>query len=102
MPADVSRNLATARRVADMDGFVQVERCRQLREIICVGVHVVARPGLAGAPVPTTVMRDATIAMRREIEHLVLEGVGTERPAMAEDDGLAGAPVLVVEGCAVF
>jgi hypothetical protein len=34
--------------------------------------------------------------------HLVFEGVGGERPTVAEDYGLTGAPVLVVEVSVIF
>src|SRR5215468_7629480 len=45
----------------------------------------------------TAVMGDGAKAMGGYIDQLVVPGVGVERPAMAEDDGLAGAPVLVVD-----
>ena len=48
------------------------------------------------------IMRDAAIAVRGEEKHLVLEGVGAERPAVAEDDWLSAAPVLVVNLCSVL
>ncbi|MNT79927.1 hypothetical protein D3C72_2193210 [compost metagenome] len=43
------------------------------------------------------VMRDDAKAPRCQVKHLVFPGVGRERPAMAEDDGRAAAPVLVVD-----
>jgi hypothetical protein len=42
------------------------------------------------------VVGDAAIATRGEKEHLVFERVGGERPAMAENDRLTGAPILVI------
>ena len=39
-------------------------------------------------------MRERTVSLVSQEEHLVLEGVGTQRPAMAEDDGLTAAPSL--------
>ena len=100
--ADVARHLAAAGRVADVDGVLQIERFDQRREIVGVGVHVVAVPGLARAAVAAAVVGDAAVAVRRQEEHLVLPGVGAQRPAVAEDDGLPGAPVLVVDLRAVF
>src|SRR5258707_1938010 len=47
-------------------------------------------------------MRDAAIAMRSEIEHLVFERICGERPAMTENHRLPGAPVLVVNLRTVF
>lgn len=39
---------------------------------------------------------DAAVAMPGKKEHLGFPGIRTERPAVAEDDRCAGAPVLVV------
>ena len=95
MAADVAGDLAAAGGVADQDGVVQVERLDQLREVVGVGVHVVAVPRLAGAAVAAAVVGDAAVAVGGQEEHLVVPGVGVERPAVAEDDGLSRAPVLV-------
>ena len=48
------------------------------------------------------VVRDAAVATLSEEQHLVLESVGSERPAMAEDNRLPLAPVVVVNLRAVF
>src|SRR5258708_5094212 len=50
----------------------------------------------------TTVMRYAAISARGEIEHLVFERIRGQRPAVAEDHWLPGAPVLVVNLRSVF
>ena len=68
----------------------------ELRQIVGVMIHVIAVPRLTGAAVPATVMRDTTEPVVREESHLVFKRIGGERPAVAEDDGLAAAPVLVV------
>jgi hypothetical protein len=47
-------------------------------------------------------MGDDAIAMRGQEKHLVLEGVGADWPAVAEDDGLPGAPVLEPDRSLVF
>ena len=83
--------------MADVERVLQVERFDERREVVGIGVHVIALPRLARTAVPTPVMGDAAIAVRREKEHLVLEGVGGERPAMTEDDRLSRTPVLVVD-----
>src|SRR5262249_8598586 len=49
------------------------------------------------AAVTAPVVRDDSIAVRAEKEHLVVPGIAAQRPAVAEDDGLAFAPVLVVD-----
>ena len=50
----------------------------------------------------TPIMGDATVPARGQKEHLVLEGIGAERPAVTEDDRLPVAPILVVDLRAVF
>src|SRR5436190_6988647 len=57
-------------------------------------VHVVAVAGLRGAPVPTPVMGDDPVPVVQEEQHLGVPIVGRERPAVAENDRLARAPVL--------
>ena len=43
------------------------------------------------------IVRDTTVSALGQKEHLVFEGIRGERPAVAEDDGLPRAPVLVIE-----
>src|SRR5213592_4219831 len=81
--------------MADQDGVVQIERLHERRQIVGVVVHVVTLPGLAGPPMAAPVMGNGAIAMGGHVEQLVVPGVGIEGPAVAEDDGLARAPVLV-------
>jgi len=49
-----------------------------------------------------TIMSNTPIAVGRQIDHLVFPSIAVERPAVAEDDGLSRAPILVVDFCAVF
>ncbi len=100
--ADIAGDFAAARGVADMDRVLQVERFDERREVVGVGVHVVAVPGLARAPMAAAVMGDAAISAGSQKEHLVFKGIRAERPAMAEDHGLSAAPVLVIDLRAVF
>ena len=88
MPADVTRNFPATRRMADMDRILQIQLPNELREVVSVCVHVVAGPRLARTSVSASVMRDAAISARGEIEHLVFKRVRGEWPAMAEDDRL--------------
>jgi len=88
--------------VADERGAVQAERFDELRQIVGVRVHVVAVPWLARTAVAATIVGDAAIAVERQVDHLVFPRIGVERPAMAEDDGWSGAPVLVVDSRAVL
>src|SRR4030088_186460 len=40
---------------------------------------------------------DAPVSTRRQEEHLIVPGIGAERPPMAEDDRLTLAPVLEID-----
>ncbi len=70
MPADVTRNLSAAGRVAHMNRFLEVELFGEHREIIGVGIHVVTVPGLRGTAVSSPVVRDDTVAPLSEEQHL--------------------------------
>src|SRR3712207_860532 len=87
--------------MADMDRIPQTERFHQLGQVVGVGGQVVAVPRLTGPAVTAAVVGDAAVAVAGQEEHLVFERVGGERPAVAEDDGLPRAPVLVVDSSAV-
>src|SRR3954447_23777041 len=51
--------------------------------------------GLRGPAVSSAVVGDDAVAALKEEQHLGVPVVGRERPAMAEDDRFARAPVLV-------
>src|SRR6478672_8080301 len=59
-------------------------------------------PGLFRASVAPAVVGDAAITALSQEEHLILEGVRRERPAVAEHDGLSVAPVVVMDPRAVL
>ena len=71
-------------------------------EVVGVVIEVVAVGGLGGTSVTAAVMRDDAVAVVEEEHQLGVPVVGGERPAVAEDDGLTGAPVLVVDLQTVF
>src|SRR5665647_1976173 len=85
-----------------MDRVLQVKRFHQCREVVGVGIHFVAAPRLARSAMAAAVMADAAVSVGAQKHHLVLPGVRAQRPAVAEDHGLATAPVLVVDLRAVF
>jgi hypothetical protein len=85
-----------------MDHVLQVERFHQRREVVGVGVHVVAIPGLARSAMAAAVMGDAAVSVGGQKHHLVFPCVCAQRPAMAEDYGLSAAPVLVIDLSVVF
>ncbi|HEX7485411.1 MAG TPA: hypothetical protein VF332_04615 [Vicinamibacterales bacterium] len=61
--ANIAGHFAAARREADQRGAIQAERFDELREIVGIGVHVVATPGLARPAMAATVMGNAPIAV---------------------------------------
>jgi hypothetical protein len=52
--------------------------------------------------VSPAIVSDAAVSPGCEKEHLVLKRIRAERPAVAEDYGLAGAPVVEVNLGSVF
>src|SRR5690606_10828239 len=72
VPCDVAGHLASAGRMTDVDGVAKVERLSHGRGILRVVIHVVAPIHLCGAPVATPIVRNDTISMRKEEEHLCI------------------------------
>lgn len=96
VPPDVAGDLAPARREPDERRVAQIERLHQRRQIVGVGVHLVAVPGLRRTPVPAPVVRNAPEPALGQEEHLALPAVAVQRPAVREHHHGARAPVLVV------
>src|SRR5512137_2234155 len=83
--------------MADQSGALEVKRFDEIRQIVGIGVHLVAIPGLARPAMAATIMGDAAAVVGRQEHHLAFPSIGAERPAVAENDGLSCAPVLVVD-----
>jgi hypothetical protein len=62
MASNITGDFTTARGVTDMDCVLQVERFDKRREIVSVGIQVVAVPGLAGPALAAAVMSNAAVA----------------------------------------
>jgi hypothetical protein len=88
--------------MANVDCILQIEGFDQCRQVISISVEIITDPRLAGTPVATSVMSNAAESARSQEEHLVFEGIRTEGPSVAEDDGLAGSPVIIVDLRSVF
>jgi hypothetical protein len=88
-PRNVARHFAATRGVPDVDRLSKIERFGELGDI---GIHVVAGRSLRGATMAPAIMGDDAIALVEEERHLRVPIIGAKRPAMMEDDGLAGAP----------
>jgi hypothetical protein len=56
--------------VTDQDGIFEVEVVHQFSQIIGIGLHFIAFPGLAGASMAPAVMSNAAKAMLGEEDHL--------------------------------
>src|SRR5271156_3359594 len=102
MTANITGNFSAAGGVAYMDCVFQVELIRQHCEIVGVGVHIVAIPRLGRTAVAAPVVRDDSIAVLAEEQHLSVPVVRGERPAVTEHNGLTRAPVLVINLRAIF
>src|SRR6202044_1088092 len=102
MPTYITRDLAAAGGMTDMDGILQIEMRRQGCQVICIMIHVVAIAGLAGSPVASSVMCDDAIAVTEEEQHLRVPVIGRKWPTVAENEGLTFAPVFVENFRAVF
>ena len=102
MAGEVVHDLAAAGRMADMDGVLEAEMGDHRREVVGIVVHVVAVGDLRRAAMTAPVMGDDTKALVEKEHHLGVPVVGRQRPAVAEDDGLALAPVLVEDLDAVL
>src|ERR1700734_2840581 len=96
MPPNVTGYFSTARGVPYVNGVFQIKFFSQSRQIVGVGIHFVAIPGLRGTAVPSAVMRDHSITALAEEQHLSVPVVPRERPAVTEHDRLPFSPVLVV------
>ena len=62
--ADIAGDFAAAGGVANVDHVLQVERLNKLREVVGVGIHVVALPGLARPAMAAAVMGNAAVSVR--------------------------------------
>ena len=56
--ADITSDFTAARGEAEQHSILEVERLDERREIVGIGVHLVAVPGLAGAAMAATIVGD--------------------------------------------
>src|SRR5690349_18697628 len=81
---------------------LEIEMCGQRRQVVSVMIHIMSAAGLGGAPVAAPVVGDHPEALADEEQHLRVPIVGREGPAMAENDRLPCAPILIENLRAVF
>jgi hypothetical protein len=77
-----------------MNGVLEIEMGDELGKIVGIMIHIVAVPRLARTAMTAAVMGDAAIAVRCQKKHLVFEGVGGKRPAVAKNYRLSLPPIL--------
>jgi hypothetical protein len=94
MARQIVRHLATAGRVTDMHGVVQVQMLHHRSQVVGVMVHVVPVGDRGGTPVPAPVVGDHAVAVVQEEQRLGVPVVGGQRPAVTEHDRLARTLVL--------
>jgi hypothetical protein len=85
-----------------MYGILQIKRFHNRREIVGIGIHIIPIRWLARSSVAAPVVGDTAISTRGKKKHLVFKSVRAQGPAVAENDGLSGAPVFVVNPSSVF
>src|SRR6266851_8754843 len=90
-------HLATAGRMADVNRVLQVEMVGDCLEIIGVVIHVVTTAGLSRAAMSTAISCNDAKTFAEEEKHLRVPIIGREWPAMAEDNRLPAAPVLIID-----
>jgi hypothetical protein len=66
-------DLTATSRVPYVNCVFQIEVFSQFGEIVSIGVHVIAMPGLARAAVTAPIVSDTAVAPGRKKEHLVLK-----------------------------
>src|SRR5450755_3049747 len=93
--AEVPNDLTATGGVSHQGDVVQVELVDHRREVVGVVVHVMPGIGLGRPAVPAPVVGDPAEAVVRDQLYKDVPVVGIQRPAVAEYDGTARAPVLV-------
>src|SRR5215813_13212873 len=88
--------------MTDVNCVFQFEMVGDGLQVVGIVIHIVAVAGLSRAAMSAPIRRDDPITFGEEEQHLRVPIVRTERPAMAEHDGLSFAPVFVVNSYSVF
>src|ERR1700680_4643277 len=97
MPSVIRRDFAAPHWEAGGNDATKFEGFNQFVQVARKRVVVVAAPRLARTAEAPAVIRDHAITIRCQKMHLVFPPGGVERPGMNQDDGLTGAPIVVIE-----
>ena len=101
MPPQVPCDFSAASGMSNKDDPIQVQLLKQFGKVVCIGVHVIAGPGLIRASMAATIVRDYAKSMGAKEEHLRVPSIRRKRPSMAEHDGLPRAPILEIDPRAI-
>src|ERR1700693_324592 len=102
MTADVAGDFSAAGRVPDKCGLSKVKRFDEGRQIVGVRIHVIAVPRLVRSAMTAAVMRDDTISVLAEENHLCVPCVRIERPTVREHDRPSRTPIFEINLRSVF
>ena len=102
MLRDITRQLATARGMTDVNSVLEIKRFDKFGNVGSICVHIIAVHRLSGATVPAPIMSDDPVAARQKKHHLSVPVISRQRPTMMEKDGLAGTPIFVINLSPVF
>ena len=102
MPSQIVSDFTATGGMADVNRILQVEMIGDGLQIVGIMVEVVTIAYLRRTAVAASVVGDDPITLGEEEQHLRVPIVRTERPAMAEHDGLSFAPVFVINSYSVF
>src|SRR5678815_3488551 len=81
----------------DMNRILQVEMVGDGLQIIGIVGHVMSVAGLRRATMSAPISRNDPIAVAKKKKHLRVPVVRRERPAVAKDNRLPAAPVLIID-----
>lgn len=97
MPAHVARDFAAAHRETNERDIVEIETVEHRFEIVGQRVVIVSAPRLRRSTEAAARVSDRPQTALGQGERLTFPHFVTDRPAVDEHDGLAGAPVLIGE-----
>src|SRR5262245_60422195 len=83
--------------MTDVNCILQFEMVGDRLQIVGIMIHIMSVAGLGRATVPAPIGRNDAISFAEEKKHLRIPIIRRERPAVAEDDRLPAAPVLIVD-----
>src|ERR1700761_6564619 len=78
-------------------GVAKIETFHDGVEIVRPGIDIISGTRLIGVAITSAVVGDRSIAFAVEEKNLCLQGKSGQWPAVLEDDGLALAPITIID-----